>query len=380
VKLSSRTSALNPSIIRDMFARRRATSIDLSLGEPAVNADAEVLERALAALRSGPQGYTDNAGLPELREAIARHHHLPERDRVENVIVTVGSEEAVFIAMIGTLDAGDEVLIPEPGYPAYRNIATLIGAVPVPYPIDRATGLVARADAIAARIGPKTRVLILNSPSNPFGTIDEELELVKIAALAESHELTVISDEIYRDLSYRAAPLPSIATMTSRALLISGLSKSCAMTGFRLGYLIADAALVKKMTLAHQLIATCAPRLSQLMAVEVFKDTRRLRAHVPYYEASRAALREAARALPPNAPMMLGDGAFYAILDISAYARGDSLAFAIELLDKEDVVAVPGIAFGPNGHWFLRLSYAAGAELAREGLTRIARFIESRSG
>ncbi|MCK6547788.1 aminotransferase class I/II-fold pyridoxal phosphate-dependent enzyme [Myxococcota bacterium] len=378
-ELSTRVASLAPSIIREMFGRRRPTSIDLSLGEPALPTESDLLDTAVANLKDGPQGYTENAGLLALRTAIARYYEFPDKSGPENAIVTVGSEEAVFLAMISTLDPGDEVLVPEPGYPAYRNIATLIGAKSVSYPLTRETGLVARASAIAERITPKTRLLVLNGPSNPFGTVDSKEELEAIAALVERHGLWVLSDEIYRDLVYGAWPPPSICTMTTRSIFVSGLSKSASMTGLRLGYLLASAAQVKKMTLAHQLLVTCASRVAQLAAIEVFREPeRRLRAHVPYYEAARAALAEVQKELPDDAPLFVGDGAFYAILDVSAYANGDPMALAIELLEKEDVVAVPGIAFGPSGAWFWRLSYAAGATSAGEGLRRIARFLRAK--
>lgn len=166
--LAARVSGLSPSIIREMFARRRETSVDLSLGEPALGPEPELIAVAERALHAGPQGYTMNAGLTELRAAIAAHHGLPGRASADNVIVTVGSEEAVFLTMTTLLDPGDEVLIPEPGYPAYRGIAKVLGASVKTYPIARETGLIARADAIEAALSPKTKLLILNSPSNPF--------------------------------------------------------------------------------------------------------------------------------------------------------------------------------------------------------------------
>jgi aspartate/methionine/tyrosine aminotransferase len=378
-EVSSRVEQLAPSIIREMSGRRKKTSVDLSLGEPAIPAEPELIERAIAAVRSGPQGYTETAGMPVLRETIAKHYALPERDRAENVIVTVGSEEAVFLSMLATLDAGEEVLMPDPGYPAYPGIAGLIGAKAVFYPIVRETGLVARADAIAPLLTSKTRALILNGPSNPFGTIDEPAELEKIARLAELHGFTVISDEIYRDLVYGEAEPPSIARMTASSIFISGLSKSCSMTGLRLGFMIASPKLVKHTSLAHQLVVTCAARIAQRAALEVFQAPHHLRAHLPYYLSARAAIREGAKALPEDAPLMLGGGAFYAILDVSRYASGDPLALALELLDREDVVVVPGVAFG-SGAWFWRLSYAAGPEASRAGIERIGRFLKSKRG
>ncbi|MFO0727644.1 MAG: aminotransferase class I/II-fold pyridoxal phosphate-dependent enzyme [Myxococcota bacterium] len=376
--LAARVSGLSPSIIREMFARRRETSIDLSLGEPALPPEPEVLAAAEAALKTGPQGYTMNAGLAELRTAIAQHHRLPGRDRDSNVIVTVGSEEAVFLTMTALLDPGDEVLIPEPGYPAYRGIARILGAEARTYAVRRETGLIARAEAIEAALTPKTKLLVLNSPSNPFGMVDDAAELDKIAALVEARGLWVLSDEIYADLWYGQAPPPTIAPRTDRAILVNGLSKSCAMTGFRLGYVVAPTSFVPKAILAHQLMVTCAPRVSQAMALRVFSEPALLRRHVPYYQRARAAIASVQHHLPEGARLYLGEGAFYAILDVSPWAKGDPLALAIALLEAEDVVAVPGVAFGPSGDWFFRLSYAAGGEAISTGIERIGRFLKSR--
>lgn len=378
-ELSARVLTLQPSIIRDMFARRKKTSIDLSLGEPATGTEPDLLDRAIAALKDGPQGYTDNGGLMPLREAIARHFRFEGRDKGENAIATVGSEEAVYLAMLSVLDAGDEVLVPEPGYPAYKNIAKLLGAKSVPYVLSRETGLVARAEAVQAAITDKTRMLVLNGPSNPFGTVDSAEELAKIATLCESRGITVLSDEIYRDLYYGTGELPSICRMTKSSIFVGGLSKSCSMTGLRLGFLIGSTRFVKQAVMAHQMIVTCAPRLAQLAAIEVFKEPSRLRAHLGHYQAAREAIRGVADQLPKDAPIFLGDGAFYAILDVSKYAKGDPMALAIELLEKEDVVVVPGNAFGAGGEWFWRVSYSAGAAASREGMVRIGRFLRARS-
>ncbi len=375
--LSSRVAALAPSIIRVMNGRRRPTSIDLSLGQPALPPDDGLVEKALAATAAAGWGYTPNPGIVELREAIAKHYALPGRDRAENVIVTVGSEEAVYLALLSSVDPGDEILFPEPGYPAYRGIAGLIGATPVPYPITKETGLVARADAIEARITDRTKIVVLNSPSNPFGMFEDEDELRRIADVCEARGVTILADEIYRDLVYGDRAFRSVTELSERTILVSGLSKSCALTGFRLGYLVADADFIVKATLAHQLLVTCAPRISQHAAVEVFADPSSLVRHVPYYAAAREAVVEAAKALPSDVSLFVGDGAFYAIIDVSA-KTDDAYALAVELLDQEDVVAVPGVAFGAGGEWFWRISYAAGAETASEGVRRIAKFLAAR--
>lgn len=374
--LSTRVSQLEPSIIREMSNRRRPTSIDLSLGEPALPPDAALLDRAYQKLKSGPQGYTHNAGLAELRQAFAELHRFPGRRAAENVIVTVGSEEALFLAMSALLDPGDGVLAPTPGYPAYLGIARVLGARHLPFQVSLDGGLVQTAEAIERAYQPGAKVLILNSPSNPFGTIIPREELEKIARFAEVKDLIVISDEIYRDLYYgETAPSSICELLEHRSLFVGGLSKSCAMTGLRLGYLVASEGFVKKATLLHQLIVTCASRLAQLAALEVLAEPEILRAHVPYYELARQKVRSLTPGFPASSRVFLGDGAFYAIVDVSQVAKRDPLALALRLLDEEDVVAVPGVAFGPDGHWFLRLSYAAGADRVGEGLSRLATFL-----
>jgi aspartate/methionine/tyrosine aminotransferase len=377
--LSKRASSISPSIIRVMSRMRKESSVDLSLGQPKLNPDPEILERAHARFRSTPsQGYTDTGGMMELRERIALHHGFDGRSAGTNVIVTVGSEEAVFLALMASVDAGSEVLMPYPGYPAYPGIARLIGAEAVGYPITRETGLVARAAEIERRITPRTRAIVLNSPSNPFGTIDEEADLRAIAALADRHGLVLISDEIYRDIAYGERPV-SIATMSDRVLFVCGLSKSCAMTGMRIGYLIGPESFVTPASLSHQLMVTCAATWSQLAAIEIFREPDHLRRHLPYYEEARRAVIGASAALPATAKLHVGEGAFYAIVDVEAYAAGDPMKLALELVAEEDVIVVPGNAFGPGGDWFWRLSYASGAEAAAEGVRRIGRFLGRRA-
>ncbi len=373
--LGSRAAALAPSIIRQMNAKRRPSSVDLTLGQPSLPAERSVVESALAEMYRTTDGYTENAGLRELRALIASHHSLPERQSPENVIVTVGTEQGVYLSVSCAIDPGDEVLVPEPGYPAYEGMVTLAGGVPVRYPVRREQGLIPKAEQIGACLTERTRAVVINSPSNPFGTVAPPEELEKIGRLCDAHGLVAVSDEVYSDLVYTGGSAPSIASFTHRSARVGGLSKSCAFCGFRLGYVIADSTFIQKATVAHQMMVTCAPRLSQLMAIEVFKKPELLKAHLPFYATARERVRTVAAELPPDAPLFLGEGAFYAVLDVSNHAREGSMALALQLLEHEDVVVVPGTAFGPNGDWFWRISYAAGAEIASEGMARIARFI-----
>ena len=373
--LGPAAAALSPSIIREMSRRKGPDTLDLTLGQPARAPDPDLLDRALEALRAGPPGYTENAGLPELRAALAAHHGRAP----EEVVVTVGSEQAVYLALTAALSPGDEVLVPDPGYPAYPGIVRLLGGVPVPYPVPAATGRVPELDALEARVGPRTRVVIWNAPSNPFGVVPRRSVTERLVELCQRRGIAVLSDEIYRDLRYDGAPFTSPADLDPEGFLVGGLSKSCALTGFRLGWLIAPPAFVAQATLAHQLMVTCAPRLSQLVALEVFREPSRLTAHLPDYARARAALAEARDALPPEVELRLGQGAFYAVLELAGarLPEGGAMALALEALRAVDVAVVPGAAFGPDDR-FWRLSYAAGAEVAEAGLRRLGAFLTDR--
>ena len=376
--VAARVEALVPSIIREMNHKRGKNSIDLSLGQPSLRPDQGLLDRAQQALSSQTPGYTLNAGLEPLRAMIAKHHNLPDRAGPEHVIVTVGSEQALFLAMTSALEPGDEALLPDPGYPAYPGIVRMLGAKPVFYPIARETGLRPSAEAIAPLITERTRLLLLNTPSNPFGQVIPRGELEAIVQLCERHRITLLSDEVYRDLVYDG-DFVSPCEMSAQALMIAGLSKSCALTGLRIGYLVGETRFMKKATFAHQLMVTCAPRFAQLVAMEVFLAPEHLVAHKPFYERARAVLSEMSSELPDELPISLGQGAFYAVVDVSSIAKQGTLQLALELLEEEDVVVVPGVAFGAAGDWFLRLSYAGGEDMVREGFGRLVRFLRRRA-
>lgn len=372
--LSPRAQALEPSIIREMSARKGPATVDLTLGQPSQAPDRELIERAMARYWEGSPGYTENAGMLELREALARHHKLPSP---LSVIVTVGSEQAVYLALTSMLEEEDEVLLPDPGYPAYRGIVRLLGGVPVAYDIKPELGMIPDVAQLEALCTPKTKAIIWNAPSNPFGVIPPDSITTSAITLTKKRGIAFISDEIYRDLQYGRVPkMPS--EIDSDIFLVSGLSKSCALTGFRLGYLTGPESFIKKATLASQLMVTCAPRLSQLMALDIYSNPKYLRAHIPFYEQARVAVAEACKYLPKEASLRLGEGAFYATIDVRAWLheQRNSMDLALQLLKEEDVALIPGVAFGDRGDWFLRLSYAAGAELAAKGVKRLGRFLE----
>ncbi|MBN2360764.1 MAG: pyridoxal phosphate-dependent aminotransferase [Deltaproteobacteria bacterium] len=370
---SARTAAVQPSLIRALHDRRRPGSLNLGLGQPSLPVPDPIIDEGLRRLRAGSMGYTANAGLPELRELIAAHHALPGRSGADSAIVTCGAQEAICALFAGLLDPGDEIIVPDPGFPSYEAVARLLGARPVRVARDAADGFRLDAEAVAAAITPRTRAVVVNSPANPTGMVDEEAQLRRLAALAEERDLDIVSDEIYADLHYRPGRVPSAARHTDRAYLVSGLSKNCAMTGFRLGYVIGPPQRMTGVLRAHHMAATCAPVLSQHMAQFVFENPRWLTAQLPIYverrERALAALRQHVAA-----PVLEPDGAFYIFADLSAHSD-DSLQFALDLLEKTDVITAPGRAFGEAARGWLRLTFADEPAVFAEAAARIGAYL-----
>lgn len=372
---------LRPSAIREMFARARPDSINLTLGQPTLPPDPELIRLAREDDDRAGYGYTPNEGLYELRALIAAHHPLPERlKQPENVLVTVGSSEAMFVALSVLVKPGDKVLLSELSFPSYANILRFFGAEPIGLPCGPKQGYKLDLAAIQAGIAQHApRGLILNSPSNPFGQIDDSAFLSRLGEIIGGiGDFWAVSDEIYRDLLYTDAPIASLADFApEQTVVVSGLSKSHAVPGMRLGYLIAEQAWIAKATRVHQMIVGCAPRFAQHFAIRAFQKPESFQASVPFYEAAREAFVEAAKGLPKETPYQLGEGAFYATLDLSFFDE-PSVDMALDLLEEENVVVVPGSAFGEGDARFWRLSYAGGAEPIRAALPRIGRFLARR--
>ncbi|MFH1812442.1 MAG: aminotransferase class I/II-fold pyridoxal phosphate-dependent enzyme [Pseudomonadota bacterium] len=372
---SARTAAMQPSLIRAVYDRRRPSSLNLGLGQPSLPVPDAILDEGQRRLRLGSMGYTANAGLTGLREAIARHHDLEGRRDAASVVVTCGAQEAILAVMMATLDPGDEVVVPDPGFPSYAAVATLLGARAVAVPRDPARGFRLIARDVEQAVTAHTRLLVLNSPGNPTGSVDDDDELRSLAALVDRRDIAVLSDEIYADLCYLPHAVPSIARHTRRVFLVSGLSKSCAMTGFRLGYVVGDPIHMTGVLRAHHMAATCAPTLSQHMAQFVFENPQWLTHHHPIYTERRAAALKALHGL--GCPVLQPDGAFYVMIDLSSYTE-DSLQLALDLLDQEDVITAPGAAFGHVTRSWLRLTFADEPRVFEDAVTRIGRFLQGR--
>lgn len=361
--MNPHTALLQPSLIRQIHALKKPSSIDLSLGEPSLPIEPELWLRGLARFARSAKGYSPNLGLLELREHIAAHCGAT----AEEVLVAAGSQEALFVCFFTLLAPGDEVVIMDPSFPAYANLARMCGAVPVQVPL-RAPEYSLDTQDVRAALSERTRIVVVSSPSNPLGRCDSEAELRELAKLAEQRGFTIVSDDIYRELSF-TTPAPLVRAMTSRAITVGGLSKSCAMTGHRLGWLIAPPDLVQKMWPVHQLTVSCAPTLAQHLAIEAFVDPRFLSAHQPIYVARAHAAVQALAALPHIAPQ----GGLYVMAEVVPEDE-DGFAFCKRFLAAQDVVTTPGTAFGNTMARYVRLSFAGDPAVFAEGAQRLSAF------
>jgi aminotransferase len=285
------------------------------------------------------------------------------------VIVTVGSEEALFLAFFTLLDAYDEVIIMDPAYPAYAGLATMCGAKTVRIPLH-APSYSLRAADVAKAITPRTRLVVVSSPSNPFGRIDSRVELDALARLAEQHDFHIISDEIYSELYFGSAR--PVHLSSDKTIRVGGLSKSCAMTGHRLGYLIAAPALVSAMWPVHQLAVTATSTLAQQLAIEAFSDARFLSAHRERYVSAWGQAKASLEMY--QIPYIEPEGAFYVMCPIVPQGE-DAFDFCKRFLAEQDAVIVPGTAFGPSGAPFVRLSFTATAAHFSECVRRLRTFL-----
>lgn len=369
-------SGIAPSLIRAINARKRPGDIDLCMGEPTLRPDATPFDLAAARVRDEGLPYTPNAGAPELRAAIAGYFAFPGMTEAASVCVTIGSEEALYLAIKTVLDpARDEVLIPEPCYLAYPKICALEGVRHRAVGFDAADGFCPSAAAVLDAMRPETRMVVINTPANPTGRVWPAAELRALAdglSARPGPPVYVLSDEVYRELYYTPGRPASIAEVYPHALVVGSLSKSNALTGLRLGWLIGPKEVVTEATKVHQLVNTAASTFSSHVAHQIFTHPESLAAHRPLYAEQRALLMDLlGRHGIEHAPV---EGAFYCFVRLPDHLAADSLAAAERLLDERRVVTVPGIAFGTAGEGWLRLSWVSSAADLAEGIARIATF------
>ncbi|MFB6264049.1 MAG: pyridoxal phosphate-dependent aminotransferase [Bradymonadaceae bacterium] len=379
--LSTLAEAIRPTQIRDFRSKAEPSSLDLGLGQSHLPVPEPVRRAAIDAIRSGRASYSDNLGHPETRRAIADDHGVDPK----HVMVTCGVQEGLAVALLGLADDGDEVLVPDPGFPAYANLVRAAGADVVRYPLDPDDEFALASDAIVERLSNRTAAVVFNSPSNPTGRRHRREALEPAVRELERAGIPWISDEVYRDFTYGSAHLsPTDVSGAGRppspGLQLAGLSKSMHAMGWRLGWLVGPADTIERLKLLHQHLVTCAPTPAQHAAVAALEHRDRLvdEAMEVFGDRRRLALERledlpAVSAVPP-------DGAFYLFLDVRRYTGDgvDSLALAEALLDRQDLVLVPGSGFGPGGEGFLRLAYAAGREELEEAFDRLEAFFAAR--
>ena len=374
--LPKRLQGIEKSVIRQVFDRARPGSINLGLGEPDLPTPDVIRRAAVKAVVEEQNGYTSHAGLPGLRERVAAEYPYLEQ-RTDRVVITAGSQEALYLALLALVDQGDEVLLPNPGFVAYPTIVRMAGGTASYYRLPRERGFEFDIEDFRRALTPRTKVVVCISPSNPTGRTLSQSDLASIGDALRDHGAYLISDEIYRDLYYTAERPGSLSSFYERTIVIGGLSKSMSMTGWRLGWLCGDEAVVQAALVLHGYVTTCASAVSQKASLVAWSDEAE-QARAGFRATFRArrdhllALIESELGLRAVAP----DGAFYTMLDVSGF--GPSMKVAEELLE-ERVITVPGAAFGRESEGFLRVSFCADHDTLAEGVQRIKRGLTLRS-
>lgn len=378
--ISRRAEEMTPFLVMDVLERARAMEcqgidvVHLEVGEPDFDLPAPISEAVKRALSEGHTHYTHSLGDPELREAIAEHYANRYGVSVEpdRIVVGSGTSPVMMLVFSALLEAGDEVIISDPGYACYPNFIRFAGGVPVPVPVSEEDGFQLSAEAISPRISDRTKAVFINSPSNPTGTVLSAGRMREIADLG----VRVVSDEIYHGLVYEGKE-HSILEFTDDAIVLNGFSKLYAMTGLRLGYLIAPPEFIRPIQKMQQNLFICANSAIQRAGIEALRKTAEdvARMRQTYNERRRFMIKRLRElgfgiAVEPT-------GAFYVFAN-ARHLSGDSYNLAFDILERAHVGVTPGVDFGANGEGYLRFSYANSLERINDGLNRIEAYLENR--
>ena len=379
--LSDKITTIKPSGIRKFFdiVSEMEDAISLGVGEPDFDTPWHIRDEGIYSLEKGKTFYTSNAGLKELRQEICNYYGRKQGvvyNPLTETLVTVGGSEGIDLALRCMLNPGDEVIIPTPCYVSYEPCTVMADGVPVILPLKNENQFRLTAEELEGAITEKTKVLILAFPNNPTGAIMEKEDLEAIAPIIEKHDLYVISDEIYSELSYKSkhVSICSIPGMRERTIIINGFSKAYAMTGWRLGYALGPEVIIKQMIKLHQFAIMCAPTTSQYAAIEALKNGEEdVIEMTEAYNQRRRFLMNAFKEM--GLPCFEPFGAFYVFPCIKEFGM-TSEEFALKFLEEEKVAVVPGTAFGDCGEGFLRISYAYSIENLKIAIGRLKTFIE----
>lgn len=381
-RLSRRVRETPPSGIRRFFdiLATMPEVISLGIGEPDFVTPHHIIDAGITSLREGYTSYTSNSGMLELRQLVSDHlarlygvHYDPEKE----ILITVGVSEALHLATLALIDAGDEVIVPQPCFVAYTACVAFAGGVPITIPTVVEHDFQVTAEQIEAVITPRTRALLIGYPNNPTGAVMSRERLTEIADLAERYDLLVISDEIYDRLVYGVSHtcFPTLPGMRERTLLLGGFSKDFAMTGWRLGFACGPADLMSGLRKIHQYIIMSAPTPAQHAAIVALTDPRSetsVRSMVEEYDRRRRVIVDGLNEI--GLACFEPRGAFYAFPSVESTGLS-SEAFSEKLLLEEQVAVVPGNAFGAGGEGYVRCAYTASMEDIQEALNRMERFV-----
>lgn len=384
IKTSIVADSIKLSLVRSLFneAKKYNDVIDFTLGDPDVQPHQAIKNAACTAIQEGKTRYSQNAGLLELRQTISDYYQRKEGftyDPFSEIMVTVGAMEGLYLALISMLNPGDEVIIPAPYYVNYTQMVRMCHAVPVLVDNPEKTDLTFDVADIERAITPKTRAIMINTPSNPSGRIIPQDKIAAIAELAKKHDLVVVSDEVYKCLIYDNIPFKSIVSidgMRERTILINSLSKEFCMTGYRIGYVLAPEEIIAAMTKLQENVCACAPLPSQYAAIKALSgDEDYSKNMVDIFTERRNVLYEGLRKINKfnvKAP----DATFYMMVDISKTGM-DSVDFCYALLRGAHVAAVPGVTYGQCCNRYIRIAFTLDVEKIKEGVRRITEFVNT---
>jgi aminotransferase len=366
--------------IRKMFdlAEKYDDVIKLTVGEPNFDTPINIKEAAKKAIDDGFTHYCSNAGLKDLREVIAnKYNNYSEEYTFENVMVTVGALEALTLTLITTVNPGDEVIIPDPCFPNYFGQIMMVGAKPVAVPVYEYNDFMVKAEDIEKAITPKTKAILLNSPSNPLGSVMCKEEIIKIAKIADKYDLLVYSDEVYDKIIFddkEYFSMAQIPEVRNRVLILNSLSKSHAMTGWRIGYVVGSKDIISNMPKLQEGIVSCVSTFTQKAAIEAITGNQdAVKNMIDDYARRRDILIDGLNNIP-GISCKKSPGSFYAFANIKSFGK-TSQEFAEELVKEAKVVVVPGSAFGEMGEGYLRFVFANSDENLIEAIRRIDEYV-----
>ena len=384
IKLSEISDSIKPSLTRKLFnmAIEYDDVIDFTLGDPDIQTHQAIKDAGCRAIQEGKTRYSQNAGLMELRETISRYYKRTEGldyDPSNEIIVTVGAMEGLFLTLMSILNPGDEVIIPAPYYVNYVQMVQMCNANPIIIDNPNIGDLSFDVGDVEKAITNKTKALIINTPANPSGKLIAQDKIQALAELAKKYDLVVISDEVYKCLIYDNVQFSTIAKidgMRERTILVNSLSKEFCMTGWRIGYVLAPQEVVASMTKLQENVAACAPLPSQYAAIEALSGNCDYSSNMQNVFLSRRNLLVEGIKSIPLLDCNMPEATFYLMVNISGTGM-KSEQFAFELLKAVHVAVVPGISYGRTCDDYVRMAFTVGEEKIKEGLKRIRLFTES---